>query len=234
MPLFMSNAQNAITNLESQINTEMSYMSIQFSSITSVAVYDINMAVSDISKLLNSLYTFSQKSIEILLSSPVLQMLPMLNPMAMMVAGVIASDPVLMISNYTAWQSQYSSRQSLVSNNFNTMYTMVSTGLPQIENVLLSLMTRISMLADHLTIHLPTGTDLTRSLMNESFARQITAALAGIDGISELPGLDAESNELHAALQSAAFYHLHTGDITAQSTHDDDGVFNTPTPTSAV
>ncbi|KAJ1890659.1 hypothetical protein LPJ81_005898, partial [Coemansia sp. IMI 209127] len=154
LSLFLSNAQEAASSLELQINTEVSYINSRFDYITSVAMYDVNLAASDISKLLNSLYSFSQNGIQIMLSSPLLTMLPIVNPIAMAISAIIAADPVKMVTDYPAWQSEFSSRQAAVSNNYNTMYTFVSTGLPQAESMLLSIMSQISNLADHLTMHI--------------------------------------------------------------------------------
>ncbi|KAJ2862475.1 hypothetical protein GGI22_002183 [Coemansia erecta] len=196
-------------------------------------MYDVNLAASDISKLLNSLYAFSQNGIQIMLSSPILTMLPIVNPIAMIVSAIIAADPVKMVTDYPAWQSEFSSRQAAVSNNYNSVYTFVSTGIPQAESMLLSIMSQISNLADHLTMHIGPESSISQALKNQSFGRQITAALAGIGGVSELPGLDAENNEMHAALQSAAYYHLHPGMVTAQPNHATDDVYNIPTPTLA-
>ncbi|KAJ2568671.1 hypothetical protein IW140_003660 [Coemansia sp. RSA 1813] len=232
-PQFLSNAEDAATDLESRINTELSYINSQIDYITSLAVYDVSAAATDISKLLNSVYSFSQNGIEIMLGSPLLTMATMINPVIMLVGAVLAADPVKMATDYPAWQSEFSSRQSVVSKNYNSVYTLVSTGLPQAESVLLSILSQLSKFTNGLTNNLRLQEILNESLLSDSFGNQINAALAGIDGVSELPGLDAENNEMHAALQSAAYYHLYSGAATAHPNHADDEFVNIPTPTLA-
>ncbi|KAJ2523048.1 hypothetical protein H4217_000322 [Coemansia sp. RSA 1939] len=231
---FILNAENAASSLESQINSEISYINGEINNIVSVAAVDVNAALTDVSVLLESIYSFMQNGIEIMLGSPLLTSLTLLDPVFALVTAAIAIDPVNMATNNAAWQSEFSSRQSVIVSNFNQVYTLFSSGLPQAESVLLGILSQIADLTNMLTSNGRAKGPISKSLLQSNqLGSRIKAALAGASGMSMLPGLDAESNEMHAALQSAAYYHLQTASVTAQHGLTDNDALSIPTPTEA-
>ncbi|KAI9501509.1 hypothetical protein BX070DRAFT_37100 [Coemansia spiralis] len=214
---FISNAQDALTDLESRVNTQISYINSEISYITSLAVYDVNAAATDIGKVLNSLYSFTQQGVEILISSPLLSAATILNPVIMLALAVIAADPVKMVTDYPAWQSEFSSRESVVNSNFNSVYTLVSTGLPQAESVIIGILSQLAKLTNNIA-NLRLQTLLKESLLSKSFGSSLNAAMVGIGNLSQLPGIDGSNNEAHAALQSVAYYHLYSSALSASTT----------------
>ncbi|KAJ1851093.1 hypothetical protein LPJ73_003160 [Coemansia sp. RSA 2703] len=141
---FRTDVQVAAASIQSLVNSEVSYASQELASIASVASSDINAAVQDIGRVLSSLYGFSQEAIEIILSNPLLTALPLLNPALLAVAAVAAADPVKLFTDYPAWQSEVASRQSVANANANSVYTLISTGLPKVENAALGLLSQLA------------------------------------------------------------------------------------------
>ncbi|KAJ1741869.1 hypothetical protein LPJ78_002960 [Coemansia sp. RSA 989] len=141
---FVSDARSVVTDFESQLDSELSYLGDQFIEFTSVAGSDINAAATDIGSMLTSLYNFVQRAVDILISSPLLTATTLINPAIMLITMLLASDPVKLVADYSAWQSEVSSRQSIVVGNYNSIYTFISTGLPQAENAILGLMSQFA------------------------------------------------------------------------------------------
>ncbi|KAJ2782264.1 hypothetical protein GGI15_002962 [Coemansia interrupta] len=141
---FRTDVQVAAASIQSLVNSEVSYANHELASIASVAASDVNAAVQDIGRVLTSLYGFSQEAVEILLSNPLLTALPLLNPALLVVAAVAAADPVKLVTDYPAWQSEVESRQSVANANANSVYTLVSTGLPKVESAALGLLSQLA------------------------------------------------------------------------------------------
>ncbi|KAJ2847849.1 hypothetical protein IWW36_003641 [Coemansia brasiliensis] len=141
---FFSDARSVVTQFEIQLDSELSYLGDQFNEFTSVAGSDINAVATDIGNILTSLYNFVQQAVDILISSPLLTATTFINPAIMLITMLLASDPVKLVADYSAWQSEVSSRQSVVIDNYNSIYTFVSTGLPQAENIILGLMSQFA------------------------------------------------------------------------------------------
>ncbi|KAJ2825904.1 hypothetical protein IWW50_002633 [Coemansia erecta] len=141
---FYSDAHSVVTNFETQLNSELSYLNDQFQQFTSVAGSDINMAATDFGNILTSLYNFSQNAIDIMITSPLLTATTLINPVIMVITMLLSADPVKLIADYSAWESEISARQSMVIGNYHSIYTFVSTGLPQAENAILGLMSQFA------------------------------------------------------------------------------------------
>ncbi|KAJ2160969.1 hypothetical protein GGF46_001828 [Coemansia sp. RSA 552] len=143
-PKFFSNAHDAVTDFESQLNTEIGDVNVQLNGFTSALGTDIYVAANDLGNLLGSLHTFVQNAGDIMISSPQLTATTLINHVIMLIMALLGTDPVKLVSDYNAWESKISSRESIVLANYNTLYTFVSTGLPQAESVVLGLLSGIA------------------------------------------------------------------------------------------
>ncbi|KAJ2766606.1 hypothetical protein IWQ56_003657 [Coemansia nantahalensis] len=204
-PQFYSSVQSEASVLGSRLDADLSQAEQQFQSFTSAAAHDIAAAVSDITDLFNSLYAFTQKGIDIMLSSPVLTAAAILNPMVLIVTLVLGADPVKLLTDYPAWQAEVSTRQSVAKANYNSMYAFVLTGLPQAEDVILAVLSEAAKLGN--------------SLINGRLLRQergwvervLDLAHADDGAISSEPAHLGGSDAMRDALRSAVYYRLQPG-----------------------
>ncbi|KAJ2711090.1 hypothetical protein H4R19_003417 [Coemansia spiralis] len=205
-PEFYSSVQSDVAQAGSQLDVGLSQAEQQFESFTSVAGQEIAGAVADITKLFNSLYTFTQKGIDTMLTSPLLTAATLLNPMVLIVTMVLAADPVKLLTDYKAWDAELSTRQSVVNANYNSVYTFVSTGLPQAENVVLGLLSQLAKLGNGV---------INGGLQRHGqgwVERALGVGPAADDGAaiiaSSAPALLGGSDAVRDALRSAVYYRL--------------------------
>ncbi|KAJ2302631.1 hypothetical protein IWW55_003329 [Coemansia sp. RSA 2706] len=196
---FYSDAHDAVTNFQTELNSELGYLGDQFNQFTSAVGSDINTAAIDAGNLLTSLYTFVQKAIDIMLSSPLLTATTLVNPVVMLVTMLLAADPVKLIADYSAWESEVSSRQTLVIGNYNSIYTFISTGLPQAENAVLGLMSQFANFGSALA----NGRigDLQRAWLRIAHNGAENAVVADLSRLALL----SHDEVLQSALQSAVY-----------------------------
>ncbi|KAJ2723974.1 hypothetical protein GGI07_002261 [Coemansia sp. Benny D115] len=124
--------------LESNLNHGYSVASQDVLAFATQASDSLNSASSAISLLLTNIYGFSQQTVDVLLSSPPLTALPLINPALLVLVLVAGADPVKMVENYPAWESQLASRRSAFEGNIGSVYTFISTGLPRAESLVLA------------------------------------------------------------------------------------------------
>ncbi|KAJ1731724.1 hypothetical protein LPJ61_002393 [Coemansia biformis] len=204
-PEFYSGVRSEATRLGSQLDVDLSQAEQQFESFTSVAAKEIGAAVTDVTSLFNSVYSFTQKGIEIMLSSPLLTAATMLNPMVLIVTMVLSADPVKLLTDFPAWEAELSTRQAAVNANYNSLYTFVSTGLPQAENVILGLLSQVAVL----------GNGVIKGRLQrvglgwpEGAPDSSNAAANDIDRTRVLLG---SNNAMRDAVRSAVYYRLQPG-----------------------
>ncbi|KAJ2079860.1 hypothetical protein H4R24_003482 [Coemansia sp. RSA 988] len=150
-PEFFSGAHSAVAAFETQLNSEVSYHGEQISNFVSAIGGNVTVAATDVDNILNSLHSFVQKAIDIMLSSPPLTATTLINPIISLVTILFAANPIEFVTDYSAWQSKVSSRQSIIIDNFGSAYTFVSTGLPQAENDILALLSQFASFGNAVT-----------------------------------------------------------------------------------
>ncbi|KAJ1997480.1 hypothetical protein GGI04_005388, partial [Coemansia thaxteri] len=143
-PLFKAEVQIVASNLQSRLDADVSYIKEQLETFTSVAVQDITAAAIDIRALLASLYAFSQEAVDIILTSPLLTALMLLNPALLVGSTLAAVDPAKLVTNYSQWKQEAGARQSSMLGNYKSIYSFVSTALPLLEDGLLGILGQIS------------------------------------------------------------------------------------------
>ncbi|KAJ2746085.1 hypothetical protein GGI20_001637 [Coemansia sp. BCRC 34301] len=143
-PGFRSEARDAIQSFQSLIQSDASYAKAQLQIFTSIAVRDVTAATADVRRLLTSLYSFSQEAVDIILTSPLLTALTLVNPGLIVATMLAATDPIQLLTNFPAWKGQASARQWSMASNYKQIYSFVSTALPLVENGILGLLGGIS------------------------------------------------------------------------------------------
>ncbi|KAJ2801778.1 hypothetical protein H4R20_003544 [Coemansia guatemalensis] len=200
-PEFFSDAHSAVTDFETQLNSEVSYLGEQANSFLSAAGSDVTTAAKDVGDILNSLYSFVQKAIDIMLSSPPLTATTLINPIVFLVTMLFASDPVELVTNFSAWESEISSRQSVVIGNFNSVYTFVSTGLPQAENAILALLSQFASFGNAVTNgRIQSMPQAWRERAYDHISKAVSADYSRLVTLSN-------DESLQDALQSVVYYH---------------------------
>lgn len=143
-PQFTHNAQSRITQFETRVMSDVDYANKQLQSFTSVAGQTINSTATNVGQTIYSLNEFVQKVVSVVVSSPILIGLTLVNPAIALVTALAAADPVKLVTNYPEWQKEFNSRQSVAISNFNSAYSFVSTGLPIAGNAVLGALSQIS------------------------------------------------------------------------------------------
>ncbi|KAJ2707821.1 hypothetical protein FB645_000383 [Coemansia sp. IMI 203386] len=92
-PEFRSDIQAAASNLQSLINSDVNYVNQELAMFASTTTSDVNAIAQSIGQVLSSLYGFTQQAVEVLLSSPLLMALPILNPALLIISAIFAADP---------------------------------------------------------------------------------------------------------------------------------------------
>ncbi|KAJ2782021.1 hypothetical protein H4R18_002526 [Coemansia javaensis] len=141
---FDAGVRSEAAKLGSRIDADVEYAEQQLESFSSSAGRAIGSAATDASRLFNSVYSFAQKGVDVMLSSPLLTAATLINPVVFAAAMAFAADPVKLLTDYPAWEAEVNSRQSVVSANFGSVYTFVSTGLPQAENAALGILSELA------------------------------------------------------------------------------------------
>ncbi|KAJ2044067.1 hypothetical protein GGI08_007209 [Coemansia sp. S2] len=143
-PGFIHEAERAIENLQLLVNSDLSYAKEQLQLFTSIAIQDVTAVTADIRKLLTSLYAFSQEAVDIILTSPLLTALTLVNPALVVATMLAAADPIQLLTNYPNWKDQFSARESSMISNYKDIYSFVSTGLPMVESGVLGFLGGLS------------------------------------------------------------------------------------------
>ncbi|KAJ2889730.1 hypothetical protein GGI21_006453 [Coemansia aciculifera] len=143
-PAFKSEAREAIQSFESLMMADANYVKEQLQIFNSIALHDVTAVTTDIKRLLTSLYSFSQEAVDIILTSPLLTALTLINPGLIVATMLAASDPIQLLTNFPSWKLQAGERQWSMASNYKSIYSFISTALPLVENGILGLLGGIS------------------------------------------------------------------------------------------
>ncbi|KAJ2614023.1 hypothetical protein H4S08_001905 [Coemansia sp. RSA 1365] len=140
------------------------------------------------------------------LANPPLTATKLMNSLMSLLTELFGADPVKIGANYSAWESELSSRQSILIENYNSVYTYVSTRVPQAESAVIALLSQYAKFWDAVT----NGKIQSMSqAWRDDVYNHISSAVS-IDA-SQLVTLNNDKS-IQNALQSVVYYH--------QSSHD--------------
>ncbi|PIA17288.1 hypothetical protein COEREDRAFT_7642 [Coemansia reversa NRRL 1564] len=198
---FLSDAHGAVSNFETQLNSEVNHLEEQASKLASAVRGDVTIAATDFGNILNLLQSFSQKVINMTLATPPLTATTLMNSLMSSLIKLFGADPVKTGTNYSAWESEVSSRQSVLIGNYNSVYTYVSTRLPQAESAVIALLSQYAKFWDAVT----NGKIQSMSQAQREDAYSHISSAVSSDA-SQLVTLNNDES-IQNALQSVVYYH---------------------------